>query len=84
MGRKKFKKTLTAKDAKDAKENRGETNFGGRMLCLEIWAHGYRPLYPVLPLTFLCVPGVLCGECLRLFTHYSIWTAPVVLNPAST
>jgi hypothetical protein len=62
MGRNKLKKTLTAKDAKDAKENRGETNFDMRMPRLPDQAFGSRPLYPASPLTFLRVLGVLGGE----------------------
>jgi len=62
MGRKKFKKTLTAKHAKGAKKNRGETNFDMRMPCLPDQDFGSHVLYPASPLTFLRVLGVPGGE----------------------
>ena len=62
------RKPLTAKDAKDAKENQGETNLDGRVPRLPVRAHGNRPLYPASPLTFLLVLGVLCGECLLILS----------------
>ncbi len=57
------RKTFTAKDAKYAKDNQGETNRGGTKPCQTVRGHETR-LYLASPMNFLRVLGVLCGECL--------------------
>jgi hypothetical protein len=63
------RKSFTAKDARDAKEHRGEKNRYGKMPCQTVRSHGTR-LCPASLLTFLRVPGVLCGERLLNLTPH--------------
>jgi hypothetical protein len=55
-------KTLTAKDAKDAKENQGETNLDDKEERLPVRTRGGALYCAVLSLTFPGVPGVLGGQ----------------------
>ncbi len=63
------RKTFTAKDAKDAREHRGQIIRDGRMPCQTVPGHGTRLCLASL-LTFLRVPGVLCGERLLNLALY--------------
>jgi len=68
------RKTFTAKDAKDAKEGQKRGSVQTRSVA-PIRLAWHPPVAVHLSLAFLCVLGVLCGECrLNLTPHLAAFT----------